>query len=147
MNAGSVTKISTIPRTSLFLTGSKDGDVKLWDARGSEVELIFHWEKMHDRHTFLQPSSRGFGAVVRVIYFTSVNIVPLRKLRFESAFYLFIYFFDQYMRFFFSPFKVYAEVYACQFREDSIFFILLALFVVGFTFWYLACHALEYHLY
>lgn len=88
VNAGSVTKISTIPHTSLFLTGSKDGDVKLWDARGSEVELIFHWEKMHDRHTFLQPSSRGFGGVVRVIYFTSVNIVPLQKLRFESAFYL-----------------------------------------------------------
>lgn len=104
VNAGSVTKISIIPHTSLFLTGSKDGDVKLWDARGSEVELIFHWEKMHDRHTFLQPSSRGFGAVVRVIYFTSVNIVPLQKLGFESAFYLLLFFY-QYMRFFFLLFK------------------------------------------
>ncbi|XP_058100511.1 uncharacterized protein LOC131245220 isoform X2 [Magnolia sinica] len=63
---GSITKISTIPNTSLFLTGSKDGDVKLWDVRGSEVDLVFHWQNMHDRHTFLQPSSRGFGGVVRV---------------------------------------------------------------------------------
>lgn len=60
---GSVTKIATIPNTSLFLTGSKDGDVKLWDAKRSQ--LVFHWQKMHDRHTFLQPNSRGFGGVVR----------------------------------------------------------------------------------
>ncbi|KAJ8621858.1 hypothetical protein MRB53_030387 [Persea americana] len=73
---GSVTKISTIPHTSLFLTGSKDGDVKLWDARGSEVELIFHWEKMHDRHTFLQPSSRGFGGVVRQAAVTDIQVLP-----------------------------------------------------------------------
>lgn len=88
VNAGSVTRIRTIPHTRLFLTGSKDGDVKLWDARGSEVELIFHWEKLHERHTFLQPSSHGFGGVVRVIYFSLVSTVPLQKLRFESAFYL-----------------------------------------------------------
>ncbi|XP_042479936.1 uncharacterized protein LOC122060893 isoform X2 [Macadamia integrifolia] len=60
---GSVTRISTIPNTSLFLTGSKDGDVKLWDAK--RAELVFHWPKLHDKHTFLQPSSRGFGGVVR----------------------------------------------------------------------------------
>ncbi|XP_068645001.1 uncharacterized protein [Aristolochia californica] len=60
---GSVTRISTIPDTSLFLTGSKDGDVKLWDAR--RQELVFHWPKLHERHTFLQPSSRSFGGVVR----------------------------------------------------------------------------------
>lgn len=60
---GSVTKISTIPNTSLFLTGSKDGDVKLWDAKRSL--LMFHWQKMHDRHTFLQPNSRSIGGVVR----------------------------------------------------------------------------------
>ncbi|XP_072962625.1 uncharacterized protein [Typha angustifolia] len=60
---GSVTRISTIPNTSLFLTGSKDGDVKLWDARRSQ--LVFHWQKLHDRHTFFQPNSRGFGGVVR----------------------------------------------------------------------------------
>lgn len=62
---GSVTKISTIPNTSLFLTGSKDGDVKLWDAK--TARLVFHWPKLHERHTFLQPSSRGFGGVFRVI--------------------------------------------------------------------------------
>ena len=62
---GSVTKIATIPNTSFFLTGSKDGDVKLWDAK--ETRMVFHWPKLHDRHTFLQPSSRGFGEIVRVI--------------------------------------------------------------------------------
>ncbi|PSS03929.1 DmX-like protein [Actinidia chinensis var. chinensis] len=61
---GSVTKISTIPNSSLFLTGSKDGDVKLWDAKATK--LVFHWPKLHERHTFLQPSSRSFGGVVRV---------------------------------------------------------------------------------
>ena len=61
---GSITKISTIPNTSLFLTGSKDGDVKLWDAK--RVKLVYHWPKLHERHTFLQPSSRGYGGVVRV---------------------------------------------------------------------------------
>lgn len=66
---GSVTKIVTIPNTSLFLTGSEDGDVKLWDAQGKN--LIQHWSKLHDKHTFLQPSSRGFGGIVRVIFYTS----------------------------------------------------------------------------
>ncbi|XP_065860150.1 uncharacterized protein [Euphorbia lathyris] len=60
---GSVTKIATIPDTCLFLTGSKDGDVKLWDAKAAK--LIYHWPKLHERRTFLQPSSRGFGGVVR----------------------------------------------------------------------------------
>lgn len=64
LSAGSVTKISTIPDTSLFLTGSKDGDVKLWDAKAAK--LIYHWPKLHERRTFLQPSSLGFGGVVRV---------------------------------------------------------------------------------
>ncbi|KAJ0637553.1 putative transcription factor WD40-like family [Helianthus annuus] len=62
-HSGSVTRISAIPNTSFFLTGSKDGDVKLWDAK--RAKLVYHWPKMHDRHTFIQPSSRGFGGVVR----------------------------------------------------------------------------------
>ncbi|XP_039012020.1 uncharacterized protein LOC120141159 [Hibiscus syriacus] len=62
---GSITKISTIPNTSLFLTGSKDGDVKLWDAK--EPKLAHHRSKLHERYTFLQPNSLGFGGVVRVI--------------------------------------------------------------------------------
>lgn len=65
LHEGSITKISTIPNTSFFLTGSKDGDVKLWDAK--RAKLVFHWPKLHERHTFLQPSSRGFSGVVRVI--------------------------------------------------------------------------------
>jgi WD40 repeat protein len=63
-SAGSVTKVSAIPNTSLFLTGSKDGDVKLWDAK--KPQMVFHWPKLHERHTFFQPTSRGFGSVVRV---------------------------------------------------------------------------------
>lgn len=66
MIIGSVTKVVTIPNTSLFLTGSTDGDVKLWDAQSTK--LIHHWSKIHEKHTFLQPSSRGFGGVVRVIF-------------------------------------------------------------------------------
>ncbi|KAJ8748468.1 hypothetical protein K2173_003364 [Erythroxylum novogranatense] len=71
-HSGSVTKISTIPHTSLFLTGSKDGDVKLWDAKAAK--LIYHWPKLHDRRIFLQPSSRGFGGVVRAAV-TDIQVV------------------------------------------------------------------------
>ncbi|WVZ70093.1 hypothetical protein U9M48_018789 [Paspalum notatum var. saurae] len=60
---GSVTKVLAVPNTHLFLTGSKDGDVKLWDAKNSQ--LVFQWPKLHERHTFFQPTSRGFGGVVR----------------------------------------------------------------------------------
>ncbi|KAB2056480.1 hypothetical protein ES319_A11G105200v1 [Gossypium barbadense] len=69
---GSITKISTIPNTSLFLTGSKDGNVKLWDAKAAK--LVHHWSKLHERHTFLQPSSRGFGGVVRAAV-TDIQVV------------------------------------------------------------------------
>lgn len=67
MILGSVTKIATIPNTSLFLTGSTDGDVKLWDAESTK--LIHHWSKIHEKHTFLQSGSRGFGGVFRVNVF------------------------------------------------------------------------------
>lgn len=60
---GSVTRITTIPNTNMFLTGSKDGDVKLWDAK--RAQLVFHWRRIHDRHTFIQPTSRSIGGVVR----------------------------------------------------------------------------------
>ncbi|CAO2835453.1 unnamed protein product [Amaranthus hypochondriacus] len=63
-HSGSVTKISTIPNTSFFLTGSKDGDVKLWDAKNAS--LVFHWPRLHERHTFLQRNSQSFGGVSRV---------------------------------------------------------------------------------
>ncbi|XP_073278071.1 uncharacterized protein [Primulina huaijiensis] len=72
-HSGSVTKITTIPNTSFFLTGSKDGDVKLWDAK--MAKLVFHWPRLHERHTFLQPSSRGFGEVVRAAV-TDIQVVP-----------------------------------------------------------------------
>ncbi|KAF5197700.1 Dmx-like protein [Thalictrum thalictroides] len=70
---GSVVKIATVPNTSFFLTGSKDGDVKLWDAK--KAELVFHWPKLHERHTFLQPSSRGFGGIVRAGV-TDIQVLP-----------------------------------------------------------------------
>ncbi|KAJ6710304.1 RABCONNECTIN-RELATED [Salix koriyanagi] len=69
---GSVTKISTIPHTSLFLTGSKDGDVKLWDAKAAK--LVCHWPKLHEKRSFLQPSSRGFGGVARAAV-TDIQVV------------------------------------------------------------------------
>ncbi|XP_027334436.1 uncharacterized protein LOC113849054 isoform X2 [Abrus precatorius] len=72
-HSGSVTKVVTIPNTSLFLTGSTDGDVKLWDAQSTK--LIHHWSKIHEKHTFLQPSSRGFGGVVRAAV-TDIQVVP-----------------------------------------------------------------------
>ncbi|KAL5859510.1 hypothetical protein ACOSQ4_000806 [Xanthoceras sorbifolium] len=71
-HSGSVTRISTIPNTSLFLTGSKDGDIKLWDAKAAK--LVYHWSKLHERHTFLQPGSRGFGGVVRAAV-TDIQVV------------------------------------------------------------------------
>ncbi|MFS7990361.1 putative transcription factor WD40-like family [Helianthus anomalus] len=40
---GSVTRISAMPNTIFFLTGSKDGDVKLWDAK--RQKLVYHWPK------------------------------------------------------------------------------------------------------
>ncbi|KAG7575146.1 WD40 repeat [Arabidopsis suecica] len=70
---GSVTKIATIPRTSLFLTGSKDGEVKLWDAKAAK--LIHHWPKLHERHTFLQPNSRGYGGIIRAGV-TDIQVCP-----------------------------------------------------------------------
>lgn len=70
---GSITRTSVIPGTSLFLTGSKDGDVKLWDVK--KFELIHHWSKVHDKHTFLQPNSRGFGGVVRAAV-TDIQVFP-----------------------------------------------------------------------
>uniref|UniRef100_A0A803KZQ1 RAVE complex protein Rav1 C-terminal domain-containing protein n=1 Tax=Chenopodium quinoa TaxID=63459 RepID=A0A803KZQ1_CHEQI len=63
-HSGSISKIATIPNTSFFLTGSKDGDVKLWDAK--RASLVFHWPRLHERHTFLQRSSQSFGGVTRV---------------------------------------------------------------------------------
>lgn len=71
-HSGSVTKISTIPNTSFFLTGSKDGDVKLWDAK--TARLVYHWPKLHERHTFLQPGSRGLGGVFRAAV-TDIRVV------------------------------------------------------------------------
>lgn len=72
-HSGSVTKIATIPNTSLFLTGSTDGDVKLWDAESTK--LIHHWSKIHEKHTFLQSGSRGFGGVFRAAV-TDIQVVP-----------------------------------------------------------------------
>lgn len=65
-HTGSVTRISAVPNTNFFLTGSKDGDVKLWDAK--RAKLVYHWPKLHDRHTFLQ------GGVVRAAV-TDIQVV------------------------------------------------------------------------
>ncbi|KAH9303042.1 hypothetical protein KI387_014625, partial [Taxus chinensis] len=70
---GSISRISAVPGTNLFLTGSRDGDVKLWDVK--TFELLCHWPKVHEKHTFLQPNLRGFGGVVRASV-TDVQIFP-----------------------------------------------------------------------
>lgn len=71
---GSVTKVITVPNTSLFLTGSKDGDIKLWDAKNTR--LVYHWQKMHERHTFLQPYSRSIGGGVVRAAVTDIQVLP-----------------------------------------------------------------------
>ncbi|KAK4268897.1 hypothetical protein QN277_022124 [Acacia crassicarpa] len=71
-HSDSITKIAAIPNTSLFFTGSKDGDVKLWDVKSTQ--LVCQWSKLHEKHTFLQPSSRGFGGVVRAAV-TDIQVV------------------------------------------------------------------------
>ncbi|GAB2231200.1 hypothetical protein Droror1_Dr00027489 [Drosera rotundifolia] len=68
-HSGTVTKISAIPNTTLFLTGSKDGDVKLWDAK--TASLVYHWPKLHEKHTFLQ---WGFGGIARIAV-TDIQVV------------------------------------------------------------------------
>ncbi|OIW02299.1 hypothetical protein TanjilG_11193 [Lupinus angustifolius] len=73
-HSGSVTKVVTIPNTSMFLTGGTDGDVKLWDAQNTK--LIHQWSKIHEKHTFLQPSSRGFGGGVVRAAVTDIQVVP-----------------------------------------------------------------------
>eukprot|EP01018_Ginkgo_biloba_P031845 Gb_30043 [translate_table: standard] len=70
---GSISRVSTIPGTNLFLSGSKDGDVKLWDVK--TFELLCHWPRVHDKHTFIQPNSRGFGGVVRAAV-TDIRVLP-----------------------------------------------------------------------
>ncbi|MCO5612688.1 hypothetical protein L7F22_066957 [Adiantum nelumboides] len=62
-HSGSITCVSAVPGTSLFFTGSKDGDVKLWDV--NKCELVSHWHHVHDKRMFLQHNARGFGAVVQ----------------------------------------------------------------------------------
>ncbi|KAJ7555420.1 hypothetical protein O6H91_05G036700 [Diphasiastrum complanatum] len=72
-HSASITTVSAVPGTSLFLTGSKDGDVKLWDVKS--CELVSHWSKVHERHMFLQHNSRGFGAVLQAAV-TAIQVVP-----------------------------------------------------------------------
>jgi WD40 repeat protein len=65
--------VTAVPGTSLFFTGSKDGDVKLWDV--SKATMLGQWHKVHDRHTFLQHNARGFGAFVQQAAVTDVQPV------------------------------------------------------------------------
>ena len=56
--------MAAIPGTSLFLSASKDGEMKLWDA--AKCQLLHIWPKVHDRRTFL--NARGFGQVMQVTW-------------------------------------------------------------------------------
>ncbi|KAH7280307.1 hypothetical protein KP509_37G060800 [Ceratopteris richardii] len=62
-HSASITCVSAVPGTSLFFTGSKDGDIKLWDVK--KCELVNHWQRVHDKQMFLQHNARGFGAVLQ----------------------------------------------------------------------------------
>lgn len=71
-HAGSVSSIAVIPGSSLFLSGGKDGDMKLWDA--ATCEQILHWPRIHERRTFL--NARGFGAVTQAAV---MDIIPMPR--------------------------------------------------------------------
>ncbi|GBG74814.1 hypothetical protein CBR_g19326 [Chara braunii] len=60
-HTASITSLAAIPGTSLFLTGSKDGDVKLWDA--TNCRQLICWQRVCDRRTFI--NARGFGTVMK----------------------------------------------------------------------------------
>ncbi|BBG97666.1 hypothetical protein Prudu_006869 [Prunus dulcis] len=70
MHPGNATKLGEQNQNGMLWytpkahSGSKDGDVKLWDAK--RAKLVYHWPKLHERHTFLQPSTRGFGGIVQL---------------------------------------------------------------------------------
>ncbi|KAG0631662.1 hypothetical protein M758_1G270500 [Ceratodon purpureus] len=70
-HAGSVTKATAVPGTSYFFTGSKDGDVKLWDV--STRSMVGHWQKVHERHTFLQVTTRSLGSIIQQAAVTDVQ--------------------------------------------------------------------------
>ncbi|CAL2242053.1 unnamed protein product [Prunus armeniaca] len=36
----------------------------LWDTK--RAKLVYHWPKLYERHTILQPSTRGFGGIVQL---------------------------------------------------------------------------------
>ena len=59
---GGVSAMAAIPGTPLFLSASKDGEMKLWDA--ARCQQLHVWPKVHDKRTFL--NARGFGQVIQV---------------------------------------------------------------------------------
>lgn len=69
---GSVTKATAVPGTPYFFTGSKDGDVKLWDV--STQSMVGHWPKVHERHTFLQVNTRSLGSIIQASSFIDLTI-------------------------------------------------------------------------
>ena len=83
-DTGSITKATAVPGTSLFFTGSKDGDVKLWDV--TTRSMVGHWPKVHERHTFLQVNSRSLGSIIQVhlLYFPSDLLEFLSAYTFQS---------------------------------------------------------------
>ncbi|XP_024540074.1 uncharacterized protein LOC9633825 isoform X1 [Selaginella moellendorffii] len=91
-HTASVTRVRAVPGTTLFLTGSKDGDVKLWDV--NKCELVKHWQRVHEKRLFLQHNTPGLGALVQAAVM-DLRILPngfitcgsdgaLRHFRLES---------------------------------------------------------------
>lgn len=70
-HSGSVTRATSVPGTPYFFTGSKDGDIKLWDV--STRSMVGHWQRVHERHTFLQVNSRSLGSIIQQAAVTDVQ--------------------------------------------------------------------------
>lgn len=71
IDTGSVTKAIAVPGTPYFFTGSKDGGIKLWDV--STRSMVGHWQKVHERHTFLQVNTRSLGSIIQVSSLLHLN--------------------------------------------------------------------------
>eukprot|EP00850_Spirogloea_muscicola_P016498 SM000134S26941 [mRNA] locus=s134:258339:270283:+ [translate_table: standard] len=60
-HAGAIAAVVAIPDTPIVVTGSKEGDLKLWDV--SKQQLLQHVPDAHDKRMFL--NARGLGALMQ----------------------------------------------------------------------------------
>eukprot|EP00850_Spirogloea_muscicola_P013937 SM000097S24790 [mRNA] locus=s97:236557:248609:- [translate_table: standard] len=60
-HAGAIASVVAIPDTPIVVTGSKEGDLKVWDV--SRQQLLQHVPDAHDKRMFL--NARGLGALMQ----------------------------------------------------------------------------------